>query len=300
MKNGRADFQSLLERAKTTSDRDIEYGTETLPATYVVFDILERNGELLIDLPLSSRKKILKEEVKEGKHVVLSVFVEEEGEVYYNAALKLGVEGIMAKKKDSPYQPALRSDDWLKIKKLSSCDCVIFGYTVGEGRRADTFGALILGLYDKGNPVYVGKVGTGFSQYDAEMLMKAFERLVVKEATIEAAEIPEKTTWLKPELVCEIRYQAVTRDGKLRMPRYRILRADKKPSECTLDQIKQGNLEEYSFRRDFNVTPEPKGAGATVEEGNNFVVQEHHARTLHDPSGPIRSGNRENIGQGTV
>jgi DNA ligase D-like protein (predicted ligase)/DNA ligase D-like protein (predicted 3'-phosphoesterase) len=280
MKNGKADFQTLLERSGTSSVRDIEYGSQTSPATYVLFDILEKDGKPVINLPLIDRKRILREQVKEGKHVVLSLFVEGEGKVYYDAALKMGVEGIMAKKKDSSYQPGVRSSNWLKIKKLSSCDCVIFGYTKGEGRRADTFGALILGLYDKGTPVYVGKVGTGFSQNDTELLMKTSQGLVVEEKTLDAVDVPEKITWLKPELVCQLDYQAVTKDGKLRMPRFRILRADKTPAECTLDQITQSSLQEYASKRDFAVTTEPKG-GEIKEEGKSFVVQEHHARRLH-------------------
>jgi len=280
IKNGKADFQTLLERSRTTSIRDIEYLSQKLPATYVVFDILEKDGRTLIDLPLIDRKRILKEKVKEGKHVVLSLFVEEEGKVYYDAALKMGVEGIMAKKKAGPYQPGIRSSNWLKIKKLSSCDCVIFGYTEGEGRRADTFGALILGLYGKDKPVYVGKVGTGFSQNDIELLMKTFQGLVAEEKTLVVVDVPEKITWLKPELVCEVDYQAVTKDGKLRMPRFRILRSDKTPVECTLDQIRQGSLQEYVSKRDFALTSEPKGTEIKGER-KSFVVQEHHARRLH-------------------
>jgi bifunctional non-homologous end joining protein LigD len=280
MKEGRADFQTLLERSKASSPRDIEYAAQRPPATYVVFDILEKDNHPIIDLPLIERKKILKQRVKEGKHVVLSVFVEEEGKLYYDTALKMGVEGIMAKKKDSTYQPGLRSGNWLKIKKLQTCDCTIFGYTQGEGRRADTFGALILGLYDKDQPVYVGKVGTGFTQNDSDLLMKTFKPLIVKEKTLDVTDVPEKITWLKPELVCEVAYQIVTRDGRLRMPRFRILRTDKAPRDCTLDQITKSNLGEYASRRNFNVTKEPKG-GEVKRKGDSFVVQEHHARALH-------------------
>jgi DNA ligase D-like protein (predicted ligase)/DNA ligase D-like protein (predicted 3'-phosphoesterase) len=280
MKNGKADFQTLLERNRITSARDIEYVADRNPVTYVVFDILEKDGKPLLNLPLIDRKKILKEQVKEGKHVVLSLYVEEEGKVYYDAAIKMGVEGIMAKKKDSPYQPGLRSGNWLKIKRLLSCDCVIFGYTEGQGRRADTFGALILGLYDRGKPVYVGKVGTGFSQKDTELLTKMFLEMRASEKTLEVVDVPERITWLKPELVCEVDYQVVTKDGKLRMPRFRILRADKTPFECALDQIRDIGLQEYLSKRDFNATPEPKG-GVADKEDRAFLVQEHNARRLH-------------------
>lgn len=280
MKEGSTDFQALIERSKVNSPRDIEYMSREFPATYVVFDILERIGKPLIDLPLIERKNILKETLKEGKHVIISLFVEEEGEIYYQEALKKGVEGIMAKKKDSPYTPGMRSNNWLKIKKLLSCDCVIFGYTAGEGNREETFGALILGLYERDKPAYVGKVGTGFSQTSMKNLMELFRRLETKEKTLEEVDAPEKITWLKPELVCEIVYQTVTKDNRLRMPRFRVLRPDKSPLECTLDQIRQNSLPEYTAKRDFTVTPEPK-VGTKASEGQVFVVQEHHAGRLH-------------------
>lgn len=278
MNKGKADFQKLLERGRTTPPQKIE--NLTFPVTYVVFDVLEKDGTTVIDLPLLERKKLLKESLKEGKHVVLSLFVEEEGIAYYDAAIRKGVEGMMAKKKDSRYRPGQRSSSWLKIKKTMSCDCVIFGYTSGEGKRADSFGALILGLYDKDKPAFVGKVGTGFSQTEVELLMKMFEGLETSERTLEIVGLSEKIAWLRPELVCEVEYQTVTRDGKLRMPRYHGLRVDKTPSECTLAQIRQNSLDDYVLRRDFDVTPEPRGE-VKEDEGLAFVVQEHHATRLH-------------------
>jgi DNA ligase D-like protein (predicted 3'-phosphoesterase) len=195
-------------------------------------------------------------------------------------ALEKGVEGIMAKRKDSLYAPGVRSENWLKIKKLLSCDCVIFGYTVGEGTRKQTFGALILGLYEHENPVFVGKVGTGFSEDTLKKLMELFNRLIASEKTLEKVDVSESIRWLKPQLVCEIVYQTVTREGRLRMPRFRLLRLDKNPSECTVDQIRKTSLHEYASKRDFTVTPEPQGAEAKTES-QIFVVQEHHSRRLH-------------------
>jgi bifunctional non-homologous end joining protein LigD len=281
MKEGKTDFQALLERGKTTSPTEIELQNLRSPAVYVVFDILEKDGTPLINLPLTERKKILRSAVQEGKHVLLSDVVEENGEAYYTAALEKGLEGVMAKKKTSPYEPGVRNGNWLKIKKLRSCDCVIFGYTKGTGARAKTFGALLLGLYDdEGNPVYVGKVGTGFSADTLQTLAEAFRTLEADSAPF-TVDIPDEVTWLKPKLVGEIGYQVVTRDVRLRMPRFLGLRDDKQPSECTLDQIVQGKLAEYQFKRDFKVTAEPKGSREKKRAGKIFVVQEHHARRLH-------------------
>jgi bifunctional non-homologous end joining protein LigD len=178
--------------------------------------------------------------VREGKNVIVSEFVETEGESYFQAALQKGLEGIMAKKIDSTYEPGMRSSNWLKIKETSTCDCVIFGYTKGEGDREKTFGALILGLYDPSKRlyVYVGKVGTGFSRKASELLLKTFSGLRVEGKTLQDADVAEEVTWLKPELVGEIVYQSVTKDGRLRMPRFRGLRVDKPLTECTLNQIR--------------------------------------------------------------
>jgi DNA ligase D-like protein (predicted ligase) len=239
MKEGRPDFQVLLERKQKTSRKDIEYLSKRFPATYVVFDILEKDGTPLLDLPLIERKRILEKFVKEGEHIVLSLFVDEIGEAYFEAAIARGFEGIMAKKKESPYRPGMRSSEWLKIKKTKSCDCVIFGYTKGEKSRGETFGALILGLYDGDTPIYVGKVGTGFSEENLEKLKTIFKPIEADAEVLHEVDISEEITWLKPKLVCEVRYQSITKDGKLRMPRFYRMRFDKSPKECTIKQIRE-------------------------------------------------------------
>ena len=280
MKEGKPDFQALLERGQATSPIEIELKAKLSPVVYVVFDILEKEGDSLVDLPLTERKRILKDSVKEGKHVLLSDFVEEKGKAYYNVALEKGLEGVMAKKKDSFYEASIRSGSWLKIKKLRSCDCVIFGYTRGSGTREDTFGALLLGLYDGDKPVYIGKVGTGFSQAVLQKLSEKFQKLKISKAPFKP-DIPNEITWLKPALVCEVDYQLVTHGRRLRMPRFVGLREDKLPSECTLDQILQGGLQEYHSKRDFSVTTEPVGGGGEKGDSRVFVVQKHHSRRLH-------------------
>jgi DNA ligase D-like protein (predicted ligase)/DNA ligase D-like protein (predicted 3'-phosphoesterase) len=281
MKKGKADFQALSERSKTTSSGTITYLSQTSPATYILFDILEKDGKPLLQLPLVERKKLLGEYVKEGNRVILSAHVEAQGEIYYGAALAKGMEGIMAKKKDSPYEPGVRSSNWLKIKPVLTCDCTIFGYTIGKGARKQTFGALVLGMYDKTAPIYMGKVGTGFTEKDIESMLKTFQPLRVEHKSLEGVDAPEEIVWLKPQAVCQIAYQNVTKDGRLRMPRFLGIRNDKTPSECTLDQITQSSLQPYTSRRDFTATPEPLGTFGSAGERQAFVVQEHHARRLH-------------------
>ncbi len=237
MKNGKVDFHSLQERGHVISARQIGRLQHQSPATYIIFDILEKNGKPLVDLPLMERKAILKESVKEGSHVAINDYVEEKGEQFYKAVLQQDLEGMVAKRKDSTYEEKLRTGSWLKIKNLKSCDCVIFGYSKGEGARESAFGALVVGLYDKqGKPVYVAHVGTGFTQKLLNTLMADFKKLKTTSAPFNVRGI-EDVTWVEPKLVCEVIYQVVTRDCRLRMPRLHRLRTDKEPTECTTDQI---------------------------------------------------------------
>jgi DNA ligase D-like protein (predicted ligase)/DNA ligase D-like protein (predicted 3'-phosphoesterase) len=279
MKDGKADFATLIKRSQNTDPRDIDYMSRKFPVTYIVFDILEKEGEKLLDISLMERKRILKNSLREGKFVVLSIFVENNGEDYYRVALEKGVEGIIAKNKESLYEPGKRSNNWLKIKQVKTCDCVIFGYTKGEGGREETFGSLILGLYDAIKPVFIGKVGTGFSQEDMDNLKLFLNKYKVDVKTLEGVDMDREITWLRPGVVCQIGYQSITEDGKLRIPVFQKIRDDKYPSECTIEQIRPP-LSAYANRRDFSRSPEPP---ASVEKGmgKSFVVQKHHARRLH-------------------
>lgn len=291
MKEGKPDFQTLQERGQVLSAAEILRQVERAQATYIVFDILEKDGKALTAFPLMERKKILKSSLVEGKNVLVSDFIEEKGEAYYKLAIGKGLEGVVAKQKDSRYEEGLRTGSWLKIKHVKTCDCVIFGYRRGENAREKTFGSLVLGLYDENaKPVYVGNVGTGFTDDMLGLFMEKFDKLKTRANAAFKVEFEERVTWLEPKLVCEVGYQVVTREARLRMPRFLGLREDKPPSECTLDQIienkktpdpsKESDLSEYASKRNFQETPEPKGGekkgGALI-----FVVQEHHASALH-------------------
>ncbi|MDD1664432.1 MAG: non-homologous end-joining DNA ligase [Methanomicrobiales archaeon] len=281
LRDGRNDIQTLMGRFQESDPRQIEADSRSIPVTFVAFDILERDGAPLIHLPLEDRRKILEEHVKEGKYLVRSVAVKGEGERYYAEAVKRGLEGVMAKRLGSPYEPGARSGSWLKVKVIRTCDCVVFGYTKGEGTRAGTFGALVLGLCDQGKGVYIGRVGTGFDQADLEGILSTLAGLKAGEPTLTGAEKGE-IVWVHPRMVVEVAYHSVTKDGRLRMPRLIRIRTDKKPEDCTPDQLgAEENLLQYEAKRDFTMTPEPSGKKAVQSGGNSFVVHEHRARHLH-------------------
>jgi DNA ligase D-like protein (predicted ligase)/DNA ligase D-like protein (predicted 3'-phosphoesterase) len=293
MSEGKPDMQALLPRLQVTSP-----GTRAPTVTYIVFDILRLGTDDLTSLPLTERRRILRSAVREGAHVVISVPIEGKGEDYYRAAIEQGLEGVMAKRKDSLYEPGLRSGAWLKIRAQKTCDCVIAGYTPGRGGRSPAFGALLLGLYDEHILVPVGKVGTGFSDRLLTELMEKFAPHVTPVPQLHG--ISGKVTWLEPVLVCEVGYMEVTREEKLRIPRFIRFRTDKPAVACTIDQLAgitmgqkgirttavirpaaetKSTLRTYHEKRDFSVTKEPEGAPDM--SGNTFVIQEHHSHKLH-------------------
>ena len=234
MKNGKVDFHSLQERGHVISAREIERLKNQSPATYIIFDILEKDAKPLVDLPLIERKTILKQSVKEGSRIIINDFVEEKGEQFYQAILQQDLEGMVAKRKDSQYEQGLRTGSWLKVKNLKTCDCVIFGYSKGEGARENTLGALIVGLYDnQRKSVYIAHVGTGFSDELLKELYNQFQTIKSDTPSFQVRNM-ETVTWLKPKLVCEVIYQIVTKDCRLRMPRLHRLRSDKEQVNALL------------------------------------------------------------------
>jgi DNA ligase D-like protein (predicted ligase) len=235
MKSGQPDFQAMQLRGKATNKIEVEKGVKENPATYIVFDILERDGKPLLSLPLCERKEILKESVAEGNRVCLADSIDKAGEQYYKIVVANGLEGIMAKRKDSVYEPGVRSESWLKIKPTRSCDCVILGYTKGEGDRESTFGSLAVGLHnEEGRLEHICNVSSGLSKSTLNALKVFLSKTVTEQRG--------KLTFVKPLLVCEVVYQSVTSDRSLRAPRFSRVRFDKKPSECTVEQVLETSL----------------------------------------------------------
>lgn len=221
-KKGHPDFNLLQNRA-----------ISGVPATFVVFDILEKNGQSLIHLPLVERKKILESTLKDGNGLEV-IMHSTDGKKLWKSAKKFHLEGVIAKKADEIYYPGKRVNHWIKIKFTKELECVIIGFTQDKRHVS----SLALGLYKHGKLYYVGKVGTGFSEADVADLYKKFQTLLAKKpASINAEDAPKGIIWIKPKLVADIKYFQMTRDKRLRGPVYLHLRKDKKPLECTFSQI---------------------------------------------------------------
>ena len=229
------DFRSLEVREQQIQSIKIDYLSKAMPANYIVFDILYKGQENLMNRPLLERKAILKQELQENDFVTIIDYLQNDGEAYFKAALEKGLEGIMAKRLASPYQPGVRSRDWIKIKKKLTLDLVVGGYIPGQGQRTSFFGGLLLGAYDSGKLIYIGRVGSGFSFRDLEEISKEFK--TSNESPFSQPPALQGVKWLQPELVVEVEAMEVTKKGHLRAPVYLRKRTDKSPEECTIEQL---------------------------------------------------------------
>jgi bifunctional non-homologous end joining protein LigD len=199
---------------------------EQVAIFYYAFDLLRLGGEDVRELPLRERKARLRRALRFKGHVRFSPHRNEHGEELFRDACRKGLEGLMAKRADSPYR-ATRSSDWRKLKCHAEQELVIGGYTAPQGSRTD-FGALLVGYFEDGRLSYAGKVGTGFDQATLRDLGARLRKLERDNSPfVDVHPIPRGTHWVEPELVGQIAFTEWTRDGRLRHPRFLGLRNDK-------------------------------------------------------------------------
>jgi bifunctional non-homologous end joining protein LigD len=200
-----------------------------------LFDLLHLDGYDLSDLPLRARKRVLRRALSFGGNVRFLQHRNEHGEELYRKACQKGLEGVIAKRADSPYRRT-RSRDWLKFKCSNEQELVIGGFTAPHGSRTD-FGALLLGYNEDGDLRYAGKVGTGFDHATLERLGKRLRELERDSPPfVDVHPVPRGTRWVRPELVAQIGFSEWTRDGRLRHPRYLGLRDDKPAREVVRER----------------------------------------------------------------
>jgi bifunctional non-homologous end joining protein LigD len=194
---------------------------------YHVFDLLWLNGHSTEDLPLIQRKELLKKALTETDHIKYCDHIPEKGIEFFAQMRKMQLEGMIAKRAESLYIENHRTNDWLKIKFSNTEEVIICGFTEPRGSRKN-FGALILGKYLNGKLTYCGHTGTGFNTTALKELYQRLQKLVIQSSPFET--IPKTNmpvTWTKPELICEIKYSDITRDGIFRHPVFIGIREDK-------------------------------------------------------------------------
>ena len=237
---GRPNFGLLQHRINLTKPADIERTAKTYPAQLMLFDILELNGQSLIKKTYQERREILENLIppEPGPRIQVPPIFEGDLRAALETADQLRLEGVVAKRRNSIYQPGRRTHTWLKIKLHRAQEVVIGGWREGQGRRGGGVGSLLMGLPTEAGLHYVGRVGSGFNDRQLDDIQAKLEKLMRK--TSPFIDVPREDArdahWVTPSLVGEVTYGELTEPGRLRHPVWRGLRPDKSPDEVVWER----------------------------------------------------------------
>ncbi len=231
--SGRPNFQLLQPRIMATPANAATYA-RTRPVNYLVFDLPYLNGWDLRPSPLCERRRLLELAVKANPTVRYSPEFTVPPAQLLAAVKAQGLEGIVAKRRGSRYE-STRSNDWVKIKVVTEQEFVIAGYQLGE---REYFGSLVLGVYDQGRLCFAGSVGTGFDNKLMESIYSLLKPRETKKCPFEKVpKLLAPAVWVKPELVCRVRFTAWTEDQRLRAPVFMGMRMDMDPKDCVREGV---------------------------------------------------------------
>ncbi|HEU4928400.1 MAG TPA: non-homologous end-joining DNA ligase, partial [Candidatus Krumholzibacteria bacterium] len=219
-------FQDVINRMRQRTENAIARAKAKSPAVCYVFDCLYLDGRALVNEPLERRRVWMADAIKKDKAYRVNQAVDD-GQELFDLAREAGLEGIMAKKKNSTYTPGRRSDAWQKVKTRRTMDAVIVGYTKGKGDRAVAFGALHIAEQDGEGWKYLGKVGTGFDDRTLEAVAEEVKKLETTKRPFKERPVDDAVSvWVEPKLWAEVQYASVTPNGTLREPVFLRLRPD--------------------------------------------------------------------------
>jgi bifunctional non-homologous end joining protein LigD len=239
--HGRPSFERLQGRMHLTGSAAIDARTRSTPIVYIVFDLLYLDGHSLLRLPYTERRERLEQLDLNGRSWRTPAYHAGEGAALLDASARQGLEGVMAKRLDSPYEPGRRPGTWLKVKNTRRQELVIGGWLPGEGRRQGRIGALLMGYYDHDPPKpelrFAGKVGTGFDGKELDRLQTLLAPITRPTSPFSGPRQPGKgAIFVEPELVAEVEFNEWTRQNMLRHPSYKGLREDKRPLDVVLEK----------------------------------------------------------------
>jgi bifunctional non-homologous end joining protein LigD len=229
--NGRPSFEEIQQRMGLTSETEIRRKMKEVPVTYMLFDLMWQDGHSLLKETYAARRKGLEALKLNGASWQTPPYEKGGGAAMLEASRKAGLEGIMGKKLDSPYEPGRRTGAWVKVKNRNRQEFVVGGWLDGEGKRSGHPGALLVGYYDRDKFVYAGKVGTGFTDAMLDKLQSALKAIAQAKNPFDVGAAPKAAHFVKPKLVAEVEFVEWTRSGQLRAPAFKGLRTDKSPRE---------------------------------------------------------------------
>ena len=223
--NGRPSFERLQSRMHVTSPNAVRRLMGSTPVVYAIFDVLYLDGHSLMDLPYTERRERLEQLELGGPAWRVPSVHRDAGKRLLEATASQGLEGVVAKRLDSHYEPGRRTGAWLKIKHVHRQELVIGGWIPGEGRRARRIGALLMGYHRDGTFVYAGRVGTGFTEKTLNELLGKLEPLRRDTSPFGSApKLPREAMFVEPSFVAEIEFREWTNEGVLRAPSFKGLR----------------------------------------------------------------------------
>ena len=235
--NGRPSFERLQARMHLSSPDAVRVKMPLTPVRFMAFDVMELDGRDTTQLPYTERRALLEGMDLNGKCWQTPAWRQGDGTALLEAARQQRLEGVMAKRLTSPYCPGKRTSHWLKIKAKLAQELVIGGWLPGEGRRANTLGALLVGYYDEGSFRYAGRVGTGFTERTLTDLMERLGALARDTSPFDPPPAPPRAArYVEPVLVGEVEFTEWTREGILRHPSYKGLRDDK-PAQAVVREV---------------------------------------------------------------
>jgi bifunctional non-homologous end joining protein LigD len=239
---GRPSFAALQRRMHLASSAQIKRLAMSTPVTYMIFDLLWLDGHSLMELPYIQRRERLASLEPCGERWQTPEHIVGRGEEVLRASAEQELEGIVAKRLDSTYQPGRRSTSWIKIKNVARQEVVIGGWMPGQGRRKEHIGAVLVGVHEPDGALrYVGRVGTGFTESELERLERLLAPLVRERSPFSAGEKPPRgAVFSEPELVAEVEFREWTAGGSLRAPSYKGLREDKAAEEVVREDVAGG------------------------------------------------------------
>jgi len=258
---GKPSFNVLQNRTLLKIEREITAADRSTAVIFYAFDLLYFAGVDLRKFPQRERRRYLEQCLLPSPLVQL-VHTSDDGEELFEAALASGFEGVIGKRKDSPYKSGERSPLWIKVKPTQTADFVVGGYTRGKGARA-ALGALLLGYWQGKKLRYASHVGSGFDDKSLTLLLRKLEPL--RRKTCPFAETPEvngPVTWIDPELVVEVEFQRWTEDASLRAPIFLRLRDD-------LDAKKIRRVEPSAAKKSKRASDEGNAADALLVQLDN-------------------------------